>query len=206
MQSIAELANVYQGLAGAGRGVGSQSGQRMLRIVESSDVRDDGWLDVENLREVGFVYGERAERHLLRPFDLLVTARTGSVQVALVPPEVSRTVAGVTLLVVRAKQPESGMGHWLWYCLTSSQGRAQLGKLMTVSATLKSLSARSLGEVQVPVPSPHELDTVARLVEASEAAYASAVEAARLRRETLRDSVIHEIASRAVPAIQRRGL
>ena len=61
----------------------------------------------------------RAERHLLRPFDLLVTARTGSVQVALVPPEVSRTVAGITLLVVRAKQPESGMGHWLWYCLTS---------------------------------------------------------------------------------------
>ena len=60
MQSIAELANVYQGLAGAGRGVGSQRGQWMLRIVESSDVRDDGWLDVENLREVSFVHGVRA--------------------------------------------------------------------------------------------------------------------------------------------------
>ena len=64
---------------------------------------------------------------------------------------------------------------------------------MTVSATLKSLSARSLGEVQVPVPPPRDLDTVARLVEAAEAAYGSAVEAARLRRETLRDSVIIEI-------------
>ena len=96
----------------------------------------------------------RAERHLLRPFDLLVTARTGSVQVALVPPEVSRTVAGITLLVVRAKQPETGMGHWLWYCLTSSQGRAQLAKLMTVSATLKSLSARNLGEISGPCAVP----------------------------------------------------
>ena len=206
MQSIAELADVYQGLARAGHGIGVRRGQWMLRIVESSDVRDDGWLDVDGLREVGLIHGVRAERHLLRPFDLLVTARTGSVQVALVPPEVSRTVAGITLLVVRAKQPESGMGHWLWYCLTSSLGRAQLGKLMTVSATLKSLSARSLGEVQVPVPPPRDLDTVARLVEAAEAAYASAVEAARLRRETLRDSVIIEIGRMAVPATLRRGL
>ena len=200
MQSIAELADVYQGLARAGSGVGLRRGEWMLRIVESSDVRDDGWLDVDGLREVGFVHGIRAERHLLRPFDLLVTARTGSVQIALVPPEVSRTVAGVTLLVVRAKQPESGMGHWLWYCLTSSLGRAQLAKRMTVSATLKSLSARNLGEIQVPMPSPRDLDTVARLVEAEEEAYASAVEAARLRRETLRDSVIHEIGHRTVSA------
>ena len=95
MQLIAELADVYQGLARAGRGVGLRRGEWMLRVVESSDVRDDGWLDVEGLREVGLVYGVRAERHLLRPFDLLVTARTGSVQVALVPPEVSRTVAGI---------------------------------------------------------------------------------------------------------------
>ena len=200
MQSVAELADVYQGLARAGHGIGVRRGRWMLRIVESSDVRDDGWLDIDGLREVGLVHDVRTERHLLRPFDVLVTARTGSVQIALVPPEVSRTVAGVTLLVVRAKQPESGIGHWLWYCLTSSNGRAQLAKRMTVSATLKSLSARNLGEVQVPMPSPRDLDTVARLVEASEAAYASAVEAARLRREMLRDSVVHEIGRRAVPA------
>ena len=136
MQSIAELADVYQGLARAGRQVGSRRGEWMLRIVESSNVRDDGWLDVEGLREVGLVHGVRTERHLLRPFDLLVTARTGSVQVALVPPEVSRTVAGVTLLVVRAKQPESGHGA-LALVLPPLRPMAerQLGKLMTVSAT-----------------------------------------------------------------------
>ena len=197
MQSIAELANVYQGIARAGRGVGVRRGQLMLQLVESSDVRDDGWLDVDDLKEVGLVHGVRTERHLLRPFDVLVTARTESVQIALVPPEVSRTVAGVTLLVVRAKHPESGMGHWLWYFLTSAHGRAQVAKRMTVSATLKSLSARNLGEIQVPVPSPRELDTTTRIMEAADA---SAVEAARLRRETLRDSVIHEISRRAVPA------
>ena len=135
---------------------------------------------------------------MLRPFDVLVTARAGSAQIVLVPPGVSRTVAAFTLLVVRPKAPEAGMGHWLWYYLTSTQGRAQLARRMTVSATVVSLSAQSLGEIEVPVPSPRELDAVARLVEASEAAYTAAVAAARLRRETLRDAVIQEIGRRAV--------
>ena len=55
--------------------------------------------------------------------------------------DVSRTVAGITLLVIRAKKPETGMGHWLWYFFASAHGRAQLSNRMTVSATLKSLSA-----------------------------------------------------------------
>ena len=156
-------------------------------------MRDHGWLDLNGLREIEVASGVRTERHLLRPFDVLVTARAGAVQTALVPPGVSRTVAGVTLLVVRPKQPESGMGHWLWYFLTSAHGRAQLARRMTVSATITSLSARNLGEVAVPVPSPRELDVVVELVEASEAAYAAALEAARLRRETLRDAIINDI-------------
>ena len=197
MPSIQDIAYVYQGLARAGRGAGARRGDWILRIVESSDLHDDGWLDLGGLREVGVVQGVRTERHLLRPFDVLVTARSGSVQVALVPPDVSRTVAGITLLVIRAKKPETGMGHWLWYFLTSAHGRVQLDKRMTVSATLKSLSAKSLSEIEVPVPSDRDLDVVLRLVEASEEASKESVNAARLRRETLRDSVIHEIGLRA---------
>ena len=187
------MARLQQGLARAGRGAGARPGEWMLRIVESGDVRDDGWLDLGGLREIGVVRGRRTERHLLRPYDVLVTARAGAVQVVLVPPDVSRTVAGVTMLVVRPRHPESGMGHWLWYFLTSAHGRAQLAKRITVSATLKSLSARNLGEVEVPVPSPRDLDTIARLVEASESAYTAAVKAARLRRDALRDSLVKEI-------------
>ena len=92
------------------------------------------------------------------------------------------------------------MGHWLWYYLTSAYGRAQLTKRMTLTATLKSLSARSLGEIEIPVPSAHDLDAVARLVEASESVYAQTVEAARLRREVLRDAVIQEIECRPAKA------
>ena len=93
------------------------------------------------------------------------------------------------------------MGHWLWYFLSSAYGRAQLTRRLTVTASLKSLSARSLGEIEVPVPTARELDTVARLVEASESAYTEAVEAARLRREALRDAVIQEIGRRAATTV-----
>ena len=190
---LAVIAEVYQGLARSGRGAGMRRGQWNLRIAESNDIQEDGWLNLEGLRKIELVQSSRTERYLLRPFDVLITARTGSVQLALVPPQVSRTVAGVTLLVVRAREPESGMGHYLWYFLTSVYGRSQLVKRLTVNATITTLSASALAEVEVPPPSPRQLALVVRLVEESEAAYASAVQAAKLRRETIRDSVIHEI-------------
>ena len=65
---------------------------------------------------------------------------------------------------------------------------------MTVSAALRSLSAKNVGEILVPVLSPREIDVAARLVVASEEAYTSAIEGARLRRESLRDAVIYEAA------------
>ena len=190
MAMLREIALISQGLSRVGHGAGTRRGEWFVRIAESGDIGDDGWLSIEDLREVGVAWTHRSERHLLRPFDVLVTARAGSVQAALVPPQVSRTVAGVTLLVVRPENPAIGMGHWLWYFLTSTFGRAELTKRLVVSATMKSLSARSLGEIEVPVPPLGDMERIARLVEASEEAFASAVLAANLRRRTLRDGIV----------------
>ncbi len=200
MAAIEALADVYQGLARAGRGAGARAGDWKLRVVESRDLRDDRWPQPDSLQEIKVARGVRTERHLLRPFDVLVTARSGSVQVALVPPGVSRTVAGVTLLVARPREPASGMGHWLWYFLTSAFGREQLARRLTVTASLRSLSAGSLGGVEVPVPSARDLDALALIVDASETAYAETMEAALLRRWALRDSVVHEFRLRAMAA------
>ena len=193
MTSITTFAEINQGLARVGRGAGARPGNWQLDMVESGDIREDGWLDLRGLREVGVVQSIHTEKHLLKPYDVLVTARAGSVQVALVPPEVSRTVAGITLLVVRPHDPYSGMGHWLWYFLSSTHGKAQIYKRLTVNATVISLSAANLREIQLPFPSPDELKLVARLVEASEAAYETSIEAARLRRSVLREAIISQI-------------
>ncbi len=199
MNQVADVADVYQGLGRAGRGAGARAGEWALRLVESSNLPEGGgWLNLDGLREIEVDRNVRTERHLLRPHDVLVTARADSTKVALVPPGVSRTVAGVTLLVVRPKRPDSGLGHWLWWFLSSAHGRAQLARRLTVSSTITSLSANSLREVEVPMPSARELHLAAELVEASEAAYGAAVKAAQLRREVLRDSLIHEIGYKAL--------
>ena len=189
---LIDIAEVSQGLALVGRGAGAREGNWMLRVAEGGDIGGEGWLEIEDLKEVGVVQNLRTERHLLRPFDVLVTARTERTQVALVPPNVSRTVAGVTLLVARPRQPESGMGHWLYYFLASTYGQVQLAKRMAVNSTSMSLSAKSLGEVEVPMPSVPKLNLMARLIESSEAAYDAEVRTARLRRDVLRDAIVQD--------------
>ena len=191
MSLVGELAEVSQGLARAGRGAGARVGDWMLSVAEAGDV-EDGWLEVDRLRQMGFVQNIHTEKHLLRPFDVVVTARSGRIKAALVPPHVSRTVAGITLLVMRPKRPESGMGHWLWYFLTSARGQAELANRVTANTTSYSLSATSLSEVEVPVPIPRRLDLMARLVETTEEAYSSEMRVAQMRREVLRDSIVQD--------------
>jgi hypothetical protein len=199
-RTIDDVATVQQGLSTFGRGAGARPGGWMLNVVESRDIGDQCRLDLSDLREVGVVQSPRIERHLLRPYDVLVTARAASVQSALVPPEVSRTVAGSTVLVIRPNNSEWGMGHYLWYFLTSAYGQREIAKRLSTAATITSLSAANLGEIQLQVPSMQELDQVARIVEASEEAYALEMEAARLRRETVRDAIISIMGAMPAPA------
>lgn len=72
---LRNLTSVRQGIAMAGRGAGARRGDWQLRVVESRDLPDDGWLETDGLREMGFVRSSRTERYLLRPFDVLVTGR-----------------------------------------------------------------------------------------------------------------------------------
>ena len=197
MPALNKIADSFQGIALTGRAAGVRQGHWAVRLVESGDIQDDGWLCLDGLREIDLVRSSRTERYLLQPFDILVTARSGSVQLAIVSPQVSDTVAGVTLLVLRARSPEPRMGLYLWYYLTSSYGRRQLVRRLTVNATITSLSAGAIADVEVPLPSSRQLAQVASLVEISEEAYTAAINVARLRRETVRDSVIGEIVSGA---------
>ncbi len=193
MAQLRDIASISQGLSLAGHGAGAKRGDWTLEVVESRNVDEGRLVSLIELRTVNVDWNSRSERHLLRPFDVLVTARAGSIEAALVQPDVSRMVAGITLLVVRANDPGAGMGHWIWYFLTSRVGRAEMKKRLVVTATLKALSASSLGEIEVPVPRLPELERLARLVETSEAAYQAAMQAARLRRDLIRDSLIQEV-------------
>ena len=162
-------------------------------MVESADIVDDR-LRLEGLGEIGIRRSVRTEAHLLEPFDILLTARSQSVKVALVPPGASGTVASTTLLVVRTPDPGTGLAHFLWYHLTSSRGRTEVASRFTAT-TIPTLSAKALGEVPVVVPSPGELLRLADLVEAAIVSREAALEAVHARHDVVRDSVISAIAT-----------
>ena len=188
MISLSQLAEVRQGMAMAGRAAGARRGDWRLRVVESADIVEDR-LSRERLREIEVRRNARTEAHLLHPFDLLVTARSQSIKVALVPPDLSRAVAAATLLVVRTPDPGTGLAHFLWYYLSSARGRAEVAARVTATS-LPTLSGRALGDVPVVAPPSHELHRLADLVEAAEASRAAALEAVRVRHDVLRDAII----------------
>lgn len=191
---LKEVASIAQGMTTSGRGAGAREGDWTLNVIESSDIELDT-VRVEGLRTIDVEQNSWTEKHLLRPNDVLVTARSQSVKVGLVPPQLSRTVAGSTLLVVRPASPETGMGHFLWYYLTSTHGRAAVEGRVVAGATIPTLSRAALGELDVPVPATRELDILARFIEASEQAYHASIRAAHTGRWVLRDAIIGKLAA-----------
>ena len=193
MNRVADVADVRQGMATAGRAVGSRPGDWPISVVESGDILDDR-LCRDGLSQIEIKRDRRSEAHLLEPFDILVTARSQAVKVALVPPGVSKTVAASTLLVVRTPDPGTGLPHFLWCYLTSTRGRAAVTARLTTTS-LPTLSAKALGDVPVAFPPASELRRLADLVDATEASRDAALEAARVRHEVVRDAIIGALAT-----------
>ena len=189
---LRELASVTQGLNASGSGAGARLGDWVVEVVDSANIRDD-LLSVEGLRTVDINQNVKTEKHLLAPNDVLLTARSTAIKSALVPPSVTRAVAGATLLVVRPLEPETGLGHYLWYFFTSAYGRAQLSGRLNTGSTIASLSAHSIEEMLVPLPDFRRLHQLATLIEESERAYVASTEAARQRRDGVRDHIIHSL-------------
>ncbi|MCE7927191.1 MAG: restriction endonuclease subunit S [Chloroflexi bacterium CFX7] len=186
---LSEVATVSQGLVMSGHGAGARPGDWVVQEVSLGNIESDR-IDVDSLNTIMLEFNPRTERHLLGPYDVLVTARSTKVKSALVPAALSRAVANSTLAVVRPRAPE--LGVFLWWFFTSRYGRAQLQARM-VGSTVMLLRARSLLDVEVPVPPTRDLHRIAELIETSERAYEAAIRVAEIRHETLRDYFIEDL-------------
>ena len=191
---LAALADVRLGMVTVGRSAGARPGDWELQVVESADIVEDR-LSLEALRSVEVERYVRTEAHLLQPYDVLVTARSQAVKVALVPGGVTRTVAAATLLVVRTPDPGTGLAHFLWYYLSSGRGRAAIAARLTATS-LPTLSVTALGDVPVPALPSAELSRLADLIEATEVSRNATIEAGRVRHDVLRDAIIAEAVAR----------
>jgi hypothetical protein len=176
-------------LVTSGRGAGARPGDWQLQVVESGDIQDDR-LATGSLRTAEVEQNAKIEKHLLTANDLLITGRSTTIKVAMVPPGLSRAVAASTLLVVRPRQPELGITRLLWFFFTSTQGRLQLQSRLVASATIAALPAASLLDIQVPLLSARDLHLLAEFIEQSERAHTAGLEALAARRVELRDAII----------------
>jgi hypothetical protein len=186
---LSTIAAVIPGLVTSGAGAGARRGDWTVQEVSLRNIESDR-IDVASLGTLAIQLNRRTERHLLQPYDVLVTARSTVVKAALVPPSLTPAVANSTLAVVRAREPD--LGVFLWWFFTSRYGRAQLQARM-VGSTVMLLRASALLDLEVPVPDRAALPRIADLVEASERAYDAAIRAAEIRHETVRDHFIEDL-------------
>ena len=163
MKRISELADVSQGLAVSGRGAGARSGDWELRLAESADIADDR-LEFEASEASAFSVVPARRRTCCAPYDVLVTARSQAVKVALVPPAVSRTAAGVTLLVLRPIRPESGNRPLALVCphvtkrSVGSRASIATGHVASIAASVGAGRSRDSGSVGHRATSAGQVD------------------------------------------------
>jgi hypothetical protein len=189
---LGEMATVQQGPNRSGRSAAGRPGDGIVQLVNGGHIQDD------TLRgpypTIAIPVNGLTEKHLLRPYDVLVTGKSTSAKAALVGSSLGAAVANSTLLVVRSDSPE--ITTFVWWFLTSREGRAAVESKMVASATLSFLPPRALAEMDIPFPSSDEVRKIFELVEVSERAYRSAVEAAELRRNALRNAYVHGLMAR----------
>ena len=188
---VGDLVEISPGLSTSGRSAGARAGNWRVQSVSAGDIQDDtvrwGQLD-----ELAIEENDRTAQHRLRPFDLLLTARSISVKSAMVPSWIEdQTVAVGSLLVLREKT-EYPITPYLWLYFTSQFGRAQVASLMR-GATILYLPPNSLAQLTVPIPDANRLWQLADLVETSEKTYTLSLEIAEERRRLVREFTINEI-------------
>ena len=133
---LSDISTVRQGLSRSGRSIGARRGEAQVRLVSGTNIQD-GRVEEAGLETISIDLNGQTEKHLLRPYDVLVTGKSTVIKAAYVPPTIGRAVANSTLLVVRPDDADTGL--YLWWFLTSREGRRIVESRLRASATLSSL-------------------------------------------------------------------
>ena len=161
-----------------------------MLLVSGNNIQDDQ-IDEAGLETILIQDGELTAKHLLRAYDVVVTGKSTAVKAAYVSPTIGGAVANSTLIVVSPH--DADMGLYLWWFLTSREGRRMVESRMVAGITLSSLLPSALADIEVPIPAAAQLRLLAQLIEASEQAYRAATDAARIRRNTVRDFLMETL-------------
>lgn len=180
--TLGRVADIFPGLAT--RTAPNAGGQRGVRLIGLADLAD-GQVQPPGSASASVELPQDAlARHALQPGDVLLAARGSQPKAAWVAETILPAVASANLLVVRAR-PGTRPGVLFAY-LASEPGLAMARALSRSATDQLSIAARDLATLELPAPPRAAQDAIHDLIEASERAYAAALEAAAGRRAAAR--------------------
>lgn len=172
-------ADIFVGIPAPGRGQsGASAGFVSIGNIREGELVPSVDTDLHCLNET-----ERRERYVLRPGDVLLTARGTTMKIALVRDNAGYT-ANNTLMVVRAGEKASG--EFLHAALLSAPLQQALMSVTRGSTSILSWRVQDVAALEIPLPPSAIRTDLAALVDAEIRHYNLSRAAADARRSAVR--------------------
>lgn len=121
-----------------------------LRLLSARCIKDDQ-LDLASADLVRATSVEEIERYLTQPGDVLITCRGSILKTCVVPPEVTNSALGASLIAIRPDKSQI-LPSVLAIYLASTKGQHDLLERSNSSMELLNISAKAVKQVEIPVP------------------------------------------------------
>lgn len=155
--------------------------------VQAQDIPQYGYIQHASKEAVFDLDSPKANSYFIRPTDVLMTFKgtIGKTGFASNIPAAGEAgwIAGQSLAILRSKPPEIYPPKALLVFLRSEMGLALLNRI-AVSATIPSIQLSALKDLEIPVPSREEMNSMIQSIE-QEALIESEIEQLRARQATL---------------------
>jgi len=150
----------------------------------------DGGIDADEVEQVGIGEPLRLAPYEIHEGDVVVAARGTQLKVALIPGDLAGAILGATLIAIRPVsevQPEVVLAY-----LRGTSGQSALAARLRSATGQVALTARDVGEIQIPLPPADLQQIIVRAVRTAGEFAAASREAVALRERVL-DDVVHRI-------------
>lgn len=184
-RALKDLATISVGVTTPPRRDGEPSYGPEYPVVSVGSLQQEGIAPRDTLAHLPLVLSDaERSRAMLRPGDVLLSARGAALRMALVHDEHAGAVASSTLLVIRSLGQVGGAT--LYAALRTPVSVQRLEQIARTSTATRAWRPSDVGAITLPVP-PHDVQEMVRqLVEADGEYQSAALRALELRQDVVR--------------------
>lgn len=152
----------------------------------------DGRLDHDAVQAIADAGVAEDPRYQVKARDLLIPARSTSLQAAMVPEGLAGAVFNATLIRIRCTSDRLAPALLKAY-FDHPEGRAQVESVSQSGTHQMNITVSALGELEIPLPDPDRQAALIAALQSAELACTAGIETAQLRRDVARDIIIRQM-------------